>query len=450
MIDLIKKYNVQTPRYTSYPTVPFWNNKIDNQIWLTELEKAIESFGGDGISIYIHLPYCESLCTYCACNTRITKNHLVELPYIKTVIKEWKNYLNFFNKKPLVNEVHLGGGTPTFFSPGNLDYLLDNILCDVTISKTKSFSFEAHPANTTTEHLKVLNKHGFDRVSFGIQDYSLKVQDAIHRFQTKEEVENIVNKARELGFNSINFDLVYGLPFQNLESMADTVNEVIRVKPDRVAFYSYAHVPWVKPGQRKFTEMDLPLGEDKRMLYELGKEIFLKNSYSEIGMDHFALNTDELFIAKGNNRLHRNFMGYTVAPSKILLGLGTSAVSDVYTAYAQNDKTVEGYLADINKAKFSIKKGHVLSTSNIERRKHILNIMCNLQTELSYEEIKTEEFKNILQSLKSFEQDALLVINENKITVTESGKPFLRNIAACFDEFISNKLISQNIFSSTV
>ncbi|HRD40356.1 MAG TPA: radical SAM protein, partial [Bacteroidia bacterium] len=273
-MNLISKYNIPVPRYTSYPTVPFWDKSPSLEEWKDLVKDCFNSTNSkDGISLYIHLPFCESLCTYCACNTRITVNHKVEEPYINTVLKEWDLYLELFNEKPLIREIHLGGGTPTFFTAENLKKLIQGILDKSNVALNAEFSFEAHPANTTIGHLITLYQLGFKRISFGIQDFDDKVQDAINRYQSFEEVKAIVDQCRAVGYTSVNFDLVYGLPFQTYASMQDTVEKVIALKPDRIAFYSYAHVPWIKPGQRKFTEKDLPVDDDKRKLYELGKEV---------------------------------------------------------------------------------------------------------------------------------------------------------------------------------
>ena len=306
--ELLDKYNIPAPRYTSYPTVPYWQPEPPAQTaWIKTVQKAFTE--NNEISLYIHLPYCENLCTYCGCNKRITKNHAVELPYIDTVLAEWKMYLNILKhfsvkmylnilpEKPVIREIHLGGGTPTFFSPENLHYLLSNILNDAKIAEEYAFSFEAHPASTTYEHLKTLADLGFKRISIGVQDFDQEILKIINRHQSYEQVKAAVDMSRELGYESINFDLIFGLPLQTPQNIIDNFEKLKVLKPDRIAFYSYAHVPWVKPSQRAYSEKDLPLGADKRKLYELGRELLEKMGYHEIGMDHFALENDELYIA---------------------------------------------------------------------------------------------------------------------------------------------------------
>ena len=449
-MDLVTKYNKAVPRYTSYPTVPYWDNNLTEEKWIDHIQKAFIKYNADGISLYIHLPYCESLCTYCACNTRITVNHKVELPYIESVLKEWQLYLNQFQGKPLIKEIHLGGGTPTFFSPENLTYLLSTILNTVEISKEYDFSFEGHPGNTTKEHLQALYHLGFKRVSFGIQDFDEKVQDTINRYQTFEEVKQVLDDARQIGYTSINFDLVYGLPFQTVESINDTITKIISLKPERIAFYSYAHVPWLKPGQRKYSEKDLPADSYKRSLYETGKDLFLSANYDDIGMDHFALPDDTLFDAAKKGTLHRNFMGYTTNTTKLLVALGCSSISDSWDAFAQNIKTVEEYQKVVNEGHFPIFKGHVLTDEDLIIRQHILNMMCKNETSWLDDGQKFSSLPEALEQLKDLEKDGLATVINKKLIVTETGKAFLRNICLCFDTRYWAKKPEAAIFSSSV
>ena len=450
MKSLIDKYNIAAPRYTSYPTVPYWDNNLNEEKWINHIQKAFIKYNADGISLYIHLPYCESLCTYCACNTRITVNHKVELPYIESVLKEWQLYLNQFQGKPLIKEIHLGGGTPTFFSPENLTYLLSTILDTVEISKEYDFSFEGHPSNTTKEHLQALYDLGFKRVSFGIQDFDEKVQDTINRYQTFEEVKQVLDDARKIGYTSINFDLVYGLPYQTVESINDTITKIISLKPERIAFYSYAHVPWLKPGQRKYSEKDLPADSYKRSLYETGKELFLSANYDDIGMDHFSLPDDTLFDAAKKGTLHRNFMGYTTNTTKLLVALGCSSISDSWDAFAQNIKTVEEYQKVVNEGHFPIFKGHVLTEEDLIIRQHILNMMCKNETSWLDDAQKFNSLPEALEQLKDLEKDGLVIVINEKLIVTETGKAFLRNICLCFDTRYWAKKPEAAIFSSSV
>lgn len=442
-MDLVSKYNIQAPRYTSYPTVPYWDNNLIEEKWIAHVKNAFIKYNNDGISLYIHLPYCESLCTYCACNTRITVNHKVEQPYIESLLKEWQLYLAQFNGRPIIKEIHLGGGTPTFFSPENLSHLISSILSTADIASEHDFSFEGHPSNTTKAHLKTLYDLGFDRVSFGIQDFDEKVQDTINRYQTFEEVKTVTETARELGYKSINFDLVYGLPHQTINSINDTIAKIITLKPERIAFYSYAHVPWLKPGQRKYSEKDLPTDVYKRNLYEAGKELFIKANYSDIGMDHFALPNDSLFEAFRNKNLHRNFMGYTTNTTKLLVALGCSSISDTWDAFAQNIKTVEEYQKHVNDGHFPIFKGHSLTEEDLLVRKHILDLMCKHET------LKDKYFTEAKDKFEEFVKDDLIEVTNDKIIIKEKGKLFLRNICLAFDKRYWKKVPAGNVFSTT-
>lgn len=450
--NLLRKYNVPGPRYTSYPTVPYWTSEMPD---VKDWEKAVkESFDlsntADGLSLYIHLPFCESLCTYCGCNTRITVNHAVESPYITAVIREWKLYLNIFKEVPKIKEIHLGGGTPTFFSPSNLRRLIESILADATICNDAEFSFEAHPNNTTTEHLQTLYELGFRRLSLGIQDFDPKVQKIVNRIQSFESVEKVTKEAREIGYTSINFDLIYGLPLQTKESVVDTINKVNLLRPDRIAFYSYAHVPWIKPGQRKFTEKDLPVDEKKRELYETGKEMFLENGYEEIGMDHFALPDDSLYQAVQNNTLHRNFMGYTHKFTKLMIGLGVSSISDTWGAFAQNVKKVEDYYEKINNGQLAVFKGHFLSEEDLILRQHILDIMCKLRTEWRTKEKQCDFISKSSDLLLEMESDGLIELTNDSLTVKEAARPFIRNVCMAFDAHLLKCKPESQIFSSVV
>ena len=449
--SLIRKYNVPGPRYTSYPTVPFWNEDINLDAWKKEVKNAFQITNKkEGISLYIHLPFCESLCTYCGCTTRITINHAVERPYIETVLKEWKLYLELFEDVPEVTEIHLGGGTPTFFSAENLAYLINSIKQTVVLKDSAEFSFEAHPNNTTYEHLEVLYNLGFRRVSFGIQDFDPKVQQIINRIQTFEQVQKVVNEAKAIGYTSINFDLIYGLPLQSSNSIENTFEKVKLLNPDRIAFYSYAHVPWVKPGQRKFTEKDLPSNEEKRKLYELGKELLISIGYCEIGMDHFSLPTDTLYKAAINGNMHRNFMGYTTLHSTLSVGLGVSAIGDAWLAYGQNIKKVEEYKKVVESGQFPIMKTHILTNKEAYVRRHITNLMCQFETTWDPKAIESGIFKNVEKRIQEMIKDQLVTYENGRLQVTSIGRPFVRNACMALDIHLWNVTEKSDKFSLTI
>jgi len=452
-IELIRKYNVPGPRYTSYPTVPFWDKEgISKDDWVKTFTKAFnESNSTEGISLYIHLPFCENLCTFCGCHKRITKRHDVEEPYIDTVLKEWAIYLNHFSEKPKIKEIHLGGGTPTFFSASNLKKLITGILNTSETTDNYEFSFEGHPGNTTKEQLQLLFDLGFRRCSFGVQDYDPIVQKTINRIQPFEEVEKVTTWAREIGYTSISHDLVFGLPKQNLQNVIDTINKTKQLKPDRIAYYSYAHVPWIKGvGQRGFDESDLPKDEAKRELYEVGKQLFDEIGYVEVGMDHFALKTDSMYKAMEEKSLHRNFMGYTSGKTELMIGLGMSSISDSWYSFAQNVKSVEEYQDIVNKGELPLLRGHLLTKEDLIIRKHILNIMCHFETSWDNEEEQTPAFIDGLNMLGEMEEDGLVIIDGNKLTVPEKGRLFVRNICMCFDARMIRNKPETKIFSQTV
>ncbi len=441
MNSLIKKYNVPVPRYTSYPTVPNWNSDSFSAAKYINLlksgfNKAIES----GIALYIHLPFCESLCTYCGCNTRITVNHRVEEPYIDALLAEWEIYLNIFVDKPLIRELHLGGGTPTFFSVVNLSRLLNGLLSRANVAEGASFSFEAHPANTTEAHLSTLFNFGFDRLSLGVQDFDPVVQKAINRRQSPEDVDRVVKQARSVGYRSVNFDLVYGLPFQHSAGIIDAVQHVAAMKPDRIAFYSYAHVPWLRPGQRAYSESDLPSPQDKLNLFTTGRDMLSELGYRSIGFDHFALPGDSLYKAYENGVVHRNFMGFTDQPTSYLIGLGVSSISDIGGAFAQNAKVVEVYSEKVKGGQLPLIKGHILDSEEEFIRKHILNITCKQSTDWAdAPENEQIYMRTRAASLNEFIADGIVVRHPDSIQLTERGRAFSRNVCAVFDKYFTSQ-----------
>ncbi len=450
---LINKYNIPCPRYTSYPTVPYWEDELFvYEKWLESLKKSfIESNATEGISLYLHLPFCESLCTFCGCNKRITKNHDVETPYINAILKEWNLYCNEFPEKPIIKEIHLGGGTPTFFSTTNLKKLLNGIFEKAKFADNYEFSFEGHPNNTTKDHLQTLYDLGFRRVSFGVQDYSPTVQKAIHRIQPFENVQQVTLWSREIGYTSVSHDLIFGLPFQTLSDIFDTIEKTILLKPDRLAFYSYAHVPWIKGnGQRGFKDEDVPKDQQKREMYEKGKQLLIEKGYREIGMDHFALNTDSLYTSYKNLSMHRNFMGYTSSKTHLMIGLGVSSIGDTWYSFAQNEKKIEDYYKALEQDKLPIIKGHLLTDEDLIIRKHILNLMCSFETSWDNKTAYFPEIDQTVESLKEMEQDNLVILGKNSIQITEVGRPFIRNICMAFDLRLKRKTPEARLFSMSI
>ncbi len=453
MSSLVQKYNIPGPRYTSYPTVPYWNKDgISIGDWTNSFQKSFkESNQSEGFSLYIHLPFCESLCTFCACHKHITKRHEVEEDYIDTVLKEWKLYADLVDEKPILKEIHLGGGTPTFFASHQLKKLIDGLFVYADRHDDYEFSLEGHPNNTSEEQLQTLFGLGFTRISFGVQDYDPIVQKAIHRIQPFENVEKVTKLSREIGFTSVSHDLIFGLPFQTKENVIETIEKTKLLQPDRISFYSYAHVPWIKGvGQRGFNKNDLPQDEKKRELYEIGKQLFSEMGYEEIGMDHFALKTDSLFKATEEKTLHRNFMGYTANKTLLMIGLGMSAISDSWYGFAQNVKTVKEYQKLVNEGEIPIFRGHLLSDEDLIVRKHILNMMCHFKTEWNSSESEIIDLKKQTYLLEEMEQDGLVIVHDNSIEIPEHARPYVRNICMAFDMHLQKSKPETRLFSMTI
>ena len=451
--SLIQKYNVPGPRYTSYPTVPYWEEQnFSLEQWKQTLKKSFdESNQSEGISLYIHLPFCESLCTFCGCHKRVTKKHEMEQPYIQAVLKEWDLYCELLQEKPIIKEIHLGGGTPTFFSMAHLAQLIQGILAKADVAPVHEFSFEGHPNNTMREHLQGLYDLGFRRVSYGVQDYNETVQKAIHRIQPYENVKQVTEWAREIGYESISHDLVFGLPFQSLEDVLNTIEQTNSLLPDRLALYSYAHVPWIKGnGQRGFKDADVPKDAIKRECYEAGKKKLLAHGYHEIGMDHFALEKDAMYQSFQAGTLHRNFMGYTASKTQVMIGLGISSISDSWYSFAQNVKTIEEYYECLARNEIPVFKGHVLNQEDLIIRQHILNLMCSFSTSWGNPELRFPEIDEVLEQLEEMEQDGLIQFSDSSVTILEKGKPFVRNICMAFDLRLKQRVPENRIFSMTI
>ncbi|MEM6261209.1 MAG: oxygen-independent coproporphyrinogen III oxidase [Bacteroidota bacterium] len=448
--QLIRKYNIPGPRYTSYPTVPYWEEAyFSTDKWKASVLRTFEE--SPEISLYIHLPFCEKLCTFCGCNKRITRNHQVEGPYIDSLLEEWRMYKELLPSPPTISEIHLGGGTPTFFHPDELERLIVGLKEGAKVASNASLSFEGNPVNTRPTHLSRLYDLGFRRVSFGIQDFDPIVQDLINRVQTFEQVTEVTREARQIGYTSVNFDIIYGLPRQTEDSILDTIDKVRLLRPDRIAYYSYAHVPWIKGvGQRKFTEADLPRNGAKRRLYELGRNLLEEIGYTEIGMDHFALPTDELYTALFDKELHRNFMGYTPSTSRLMVGLGVSSISDSWYGFAQNEKKVETYQARVAAGELPVFRGHMLTQEDLVLRQHILNLMCKLETSWVPDQLQTPVLAEVLPRLEELQRDGLIELTDTDLWVPPEGLPFIRNICMAFDARMWRKKPQTQLFSMTI
>lgn len=450
LIELLNKYDVPVPRYTSYPTVPYWNkDQFTTDQWLETIKNRFVKEHNE-ISLYIHLPFCEELCTYCACNKRITKNHGTEAPYLAAVLKEWEMYLNVFPGKPIIREIHLGGGTPTFFSPEHLKQLIQGLVKNFEVVKDHEFSIEVHPNYTTFEHLEALRSVGFNRISLGVQDFNYDVQYIINRIQTFEETKRVIDQARQLGFESVNLDLIYGLPKQTLASIEHTIAQTKLLMPDRIAFYSYAHVPWKSKGQRRYSDADVPVAAEKIAMYSLGNAMLSEAGFKSIGMDHFALPSDKLVKSYDEGSLHRNFMGYTTTNNKLLIGLGTSSISDSWEGFAQNEKVVEAYEAKINAGDWAFVNGHILSAADINIRKLILDLMCQGKLVLDTTLFSEEHLLYIQKKWDEMVEDGLIFWKDSKLTVLPEGRLFIRNITSVIDQYLFKSDTSKQQFSKAL
>lgn len=448
MKQLLAKYDVPAPRYTSYPTVPYWETNPTADQWVEHLRATLHQQDG-GWSLYLHIPYCESLCTFCGCNNIITKDHKRENPYVASILKEWEIYTQKVPElltRPL-KHIHLGGGTPTFLSAESLVAMLKPILAQANVD-TQDFegSIEVDPRRTTAEQLKALRELGFNRVSMGVQDFNPEVQRLVNRIQPFEITRDLTEAARAQGYTSVNFDLIYGLAKQTAESIKETAEKTVQLRPDRIALYSFALVPWIKPAQRLFKDEDLPKAAEKRELYEIARGVLLSAGYIEVGMDHFALPTDNLNIAMKEHRLHRNFMGYTDQRTDVLLGLGVSSISETPYSFHQNEKVLPLYETALNEGRIPTLRGHVLTEEDRVRREQIRTLMTEFEVQFIDEaqEAGAQEF------LHEMLRDSLVEIKDHKLIVTEAGRPFLRNACVYFDERLKAKQPQTKIFSQSI
>jgi oxygen-independent coproporphyrinogen-3 oxidase len=449
--ELLKKYGGAVPRYTSYPTAPEWKTPYTRTAFETAIEAS--NIENNNYSLYLHLPFCESQCYYCACNIIISKKHEISKSYIKRIKEEIEYIGEKISPNRKVIQMAWGGGTPTFLHPDELEEIYEHLakyfnLLDKADEPffNHEYSIEIDPRVTSTEHLKTLSRLGFNRLSMGVQDFNEKTQEAINRIQTHESVENILKIARDNNFSSVNFDLIYGLPHQNLETFKKTIEQVIKLSPERIALFNYAHIPDFFPFQKKYIEEEtLPDQKTKLEIFEFAMRSFIAEGYEFIGLDHFARPEDELSKAHKNKKLYRNFQGYTTHDGCDLFGIGLTAISSVQGTYKQNKKKLSEYYNE--EEPFAAEKFFISDMQDIERKEIIKEIMCHFYTELDYEKYKEEYYL-----LESFTQDGLIELNHvtpnenhldgNKkfsITVTELGRLFVRNIASVFDYYLKQK-----------
>jgi oxygen-independent coproporphyrinogen-3 oxidase len=440
-IDLIKKYDKPGPRYTSYPTAPHFSDKFSYGEYLESIEKNNCSDNKTPLSLYFHIPFCDTLCYFCGCNMIISNNRSRIANYVDYIKKEILLLKKELSDDRVITQLHWGGGTPTHLSPNEISELLSFINSNFNISKNIEASCEIDPRELTFEHLKALRDGGFNRISMGVQDFTEKVQVAVNRIQPETITRQAVQWIRELGFESINLDLMYGLPHQTLETFSETLEKIIDISPNRIAVFNYAHVPWMKKHMELIKEEDLPTPDVKLQILKHTIETLTKAGYVFIGMDHFAKPDDELAIALNKKKLYRNFQGYSTQAGTDLYGLGITSISQFGNIYSQNIKTEKEYFERIDNEMLPLAKGYLMSDDDVLRRDVIMSLMCDFELNFNSIEEKysinfKEYFANGLENLKQFEPDNLVIVDSNKIKVTEMGRLLIRNIAMSFDAFL--------------
>jgi oxygen-independent coproporphyrinogen-3 oxidase len=463
--DFLAKYNRPGPRYTSYPTAPVWQDNFGANDLQAAYRRANEA--ATPVSLYMHIPFCESLCLFCACNVSIQRDKNVALPYLDALRREIDTVSRFVSPSRPVIQFHWGGGTPTYLSPAQLEGLFEWTRARFTFSPGAEIGVEVDPRVTSLQHLETLRRLGFNRLSLGIQDFNPKVQETIHRVQPYELTRDLMTAARELGFQSLNVDLIYGLPYQTPSHFAQTVDKVLTLAPDRVALFSYAHVPWLKKQQGSFTAF-LPEGMEKFHIFAAGLKGFLNAGFLYIGMDHFARPSDELAIAQRNGTLHRNFQGYTTQAGADLYGMGVSAISSIGAVYAQNPREVPAYQDAIASAGMATRRGFALSADDRLRRAVISELLCHavipkrkiekqfaLETDLTGDSTPAFAFDDYfapeLAALLPLQDDGLVRVNADEIRASPLGHIFIRNIAMLFDRYLREQQMDQRpLFSRTL
>jgi oxygen-independent coproporphyrinogen-3 oxidase len=440
-LDLVQKYNVAGPRYTSYPPA----TKFTDTISWEQLSAKIDgnNRAARDLSVYFHIPFCETLCWFCGCTTVITLNHDKGMAYVEALGREVAKMAPKLNPQRKVVQLHFGGGSPTFLCPDEIRRLGEIIHKHFAFSPDIEASVEVDPRRLTRDHLVALREIGFNRASMGVQDFNPKVQEAIHRIQPRAMTQQAMDWMRELGFGSINLDLIYGLPFQTPESFDETLNTVLEMKPDRLAVFSYAHVPWIKPSQKILEQKLLPAPETKLQVLKLVIEkLTAAGQYVYIGMDHFAKPTDELAVAQREKKLQRNFQGYSTRAGSDIYAFGMSSISQIPDAYWQNEKELPKWQESVEAGRVPLQRAYFVTDEDKIRRETIMRVMCDLSLDYAAMSQKldinfAQHFEKELAALAPFEADGLVKRNSNGLEVTDAGRLFIRNIAMCFDNTLA-------------
>lgn len=442
---LLERYDIPGPRYTSYPTADRFVEAFGAEDLNGALADRRDTRSATPLSLYIHIPFCESVCYYCACNKVITKHHSKGAQYLHYLSREVDMVTQHLGAGQKVSQLHLGGGSPTFLSDAELADLMSMLQRHFELIPGGEFSIEVDPRTVTNERLLSLHRLGFNRLSFGVQDFDPHVQVAVHRVQPQFQVEALMQSARQIGFESINLDLIYGLPLQTPESLERTLKSVVSMRPDRIAVYAYAHLPARFKPQRRINAHELPRPQDKVHMLAMAIDLLTQAGYVYIGMDHFALPNDPLAVAKAQGRLHRNFQGYSTQPDCDLVALGVSAIGRIGPTYHQNAKSLEEYYDLIDQGRLPVVRGLALSQEDILRRAVIMAIMC--QGKLDFEAIELafmtdfrKTFSHALTSLEPLIQEGLVEVDEYGLSVTASGWMLIRAIAMAFDQHLQSDL----------
>ena len=451
MNELIQKYNKAIPRYTSYPTAPEWKDNINS----SEYELALQKVNPiSDTALYIHLPFCKSLCNYCGCHVFIRQSPEKADPYIENLINEIKYVAFHLKTKKTIKQIHFGGGSPSFVTEEQFSRIIEALYSNFDVLKDAEIAIEADPRTVTFEKLELYRELGFNRISFGVQDLNHEVQVEINRIQSPELIASLVNKCRRLGFKSINLDLIYGLPKQTIENFKKTIDKVIEIDPDRIALFGYAHIPWIKKHQNKMNADDMPKPDEKLQLFLNAREYLTKAGYAPIGMDHFAKPEDELAKAFDHKYLYRNFMGYASENIENIIGFGVSSIGKIGHAFFQNVKTLKEYDTHIKNSVLPIDRGMILTDDDILRQNVIIKLMC--QFELNKTDVEKEfkikfdtYFDEELKDLVGLIEDGLIKLENDSIYVTHLGRFFVRNIANVFDIHYRNQ-IKKHRFSQSV
>jgi oxygen-independent coproporphyrinogen-3 oxidase len=454
-LDLLRRYDKPGPRYTSYPTAVEFHEGFGADAYGARLAEAAASPDAP-LSLYIHLPFCESRCAFCGCSVIVTKKRHVAEQYLGYLLREIRMVAQALQGRRHVVQYHWGGGTPSYLSPDQMRVLHAEVRRHFTIDPTGELALEVDPRVTSFEQLETLRELGFNRLSLGVQDFDPDVQQAVNRVQGVAATRALVERARQLGFGSINVDLIYGLPRQTVDSFARTIETVIALRPDRVAAYSFAHVPWIRAHQKLLKVEELPSADRKLQLFVEARSRFLSAGYRPIGMDHFALPSDELAHAADAGTLHRNFMGYTTRPAPDMIGLGVSAIGDVAGAFAQNTKKLSVYYQAIDAGRFPVERGYALDQDDRLRRHVITQLMCNLQLDTRAVADRFDvDFDAYFQAERLELADGpiahgFLHDHDGVLRVTPPGRLFVRNICMIFDRHLRETRAAAPVFSRTV